>query len=244
MPIFDVDVQKLTAAGTTASDYLAALQTALGAGSKFSVEGSDANGFWIAPAADKDWQLALRDDTGDIQAAIDPLGDFTGSGAVVDTSEWSGMQTAVTFGATRSADFYLVELPDALMVLWMNSAETELAEAIMLGELWYPVDWQIPVAHLGMLLEDITNTGWLDVSSSPNWAYVGGTVGWLGLDVQSPPSQRYWIDGARVPFRYGADLVDIDGATGDADGAVRLKYLFASPEGATRPIGDFEDNGD
>lgn len=242
--VFEPTVTKLTAGGTTASDFLSALQTHFGSSSKFSLGGNDASGFWLScDKAGEDWELAFHAEAGVIQVAVDPNASFTASDTVSDTSEWSGMHDAASFGTTPNADFYVVELDDALFFLWMNGAKSQLTDAIHAGRIWRPVYWNLAVPHVGFLVNSILTTGWMDFSNAPNRIYVGGTQKWCPLSPGAAPTHRHWVDGARVPIPYIADIEDINGTT-DLTNAAVLRYFFGSPNGTQRPIGDFETNGD
>lgn len=246
MPIFDVDVRKITAAGTTAADFLSALSTALTAGSKFTVEGSDANGFWFScDAVGETWEGALSDDSGAIDAAIDPNATFTSSTAVSDTSQWSGVELAVDFGSTRSADFYLVELPDAFFVLWLNASTSKIEEALHIGRIFTAMPFQHPVDELGWLADDITETtnGWFRASSSSlrNYAYQGDAT-WGNMFVKAAGSQMDAPNGDRIPGPIVINFADVN-VSDDRYDAGFLKYCFVAPEKDSKPPGDFQGNG-
>ena len=246
MAIFDVDVRKITAGGTTAADFLSALSTALTAGTKFTVEGSDANGFWFScDKAGENWQGALSDDAGDIDAAIDPNATFTSSTGVSDTSQWSGVELAVDFGSTRSADFYLIELPDAFFVLWLNASTSKIEEALHIGNIFTAMPFQHPVETLGWLADNITETtsGWFLQSSfgSKNYVYEGSAL-WGEAFFKPAGSQMDAANGDRIPGPMIMNMNDVDGSSDRYDAAF-LKYCFVAPEKDSKPPGDFQGNG-
>lgn len=244
MPIFDVDVTTMTAGGTTAADFLAALETAFNNSTKFTVEGSDANGFWIScNKAGEGWELALSDDSGAIDIAIDPNATFTSSTTVSDTSAWSGVQLAVDFDATNSTTFYLVELPDAFFVLWVNASTSDLSEAMHAGRIFGGTRWDFPDTGLGWVADE-ANEG----SAITDWIYTGFSTGtrnygqlwgdWYRMWSDGGPAYRGEINGNRVPYLYGANFIDVQGST-DAQAQCHYLYMFDSISNG-EPPGDME----
>ncbi len=152
MPVLNPVVTKLTAASNSVVDYLAAMFTHFGTSTKFSIvaNGGAADAFTITPAAAAEtWQLNLRWGTAPTRAvsAIDPLANIIDPGAgggaaptLTSDLEWSlETQTMeIAAGGAESVDFYLIELDDALIVLFMDAAKTFNPRAMFYGRLFVP----------------------------------------------------------------------------------------------------------
>ena len=152
MPVLNPVVTKLTAASNSVVDYLAAMFTHFGTSTKFSIvaNGGAADAFTITPvAAAETWQLNLRWGTAPTRAvsAIDPVANITDPGAgggaaptLTSDLEWSTeTQTMeIAAGGAESVDFYLIELDDCLIVLFMDAAKTHTPRAMLYGRLFVP----------------------------------------------------------------------------------------------------------
>jgi len=110
--------------------------------------GPSDDAFTLAPvAAGQDWELNFRrTPTTSTNLTIDPLENITRAGStatapvLTDSTEESGelatMQIAA--GGAESLNFYVIEVPDAIFVLFMDSGETYTPRAIHAGRSWTP----------------------------------------------------------------------------------------------------------
>ena len=152
MPVLNPVVTKLTAASNSVDDYLAAMFTHFGSSTKFSIvaNGGTADAFTITPvAAAETWQLNLRWTTAATIAnsAIDPLANIIDPGAgggaaptLTSDQEWSTETPTMVIvgGGAESVDFYLIELDDCLIVLFMDVGKTFNPRAMLYGRLYVP----------------------------------------------------------------------------------------------------------
>jgi len=152
MPVLNPVVTKLTAASNSVDDYLAAMFTHFGTSTKFSIvaNGGTADAFTITPvAAAETWQLNLRWTAAATTAnsAIDPLANIIDPGAgggaaptLTSDQEWSTETPAMVIvgGGAESVDFYLIELDDCLIVLFMDVGKVFNPRAMLYGRLFVP----------------------------------------------------------------------------------------------------------
>lgn len=237
-----ITVHELTAGGTDIGDYIDEIAANI---SNLTVDGTDAAGAWFRHA--DGWEVALREASAtDLEMATDPLGGFTATNAVADTSEWNGLRTMVDLAATRSADFYLVELADAFFVIWMTSDNSQAAEVLHFGDVWRSLPFANPVRGLGELgdLLDSVPSGILYTSASTlkNRLYAASPGGWYDGYMNGESTLRGYPGGARVPTGVICNLKDVHG-TDDRANAGWMRYLFFSPQNNTEESGDFEENG-
>lgn len=256
MPTFDLDVTKITAASGDADDMVSALYTHFNTTStKFSVKQGAGVAFTLdCELAGEDWEVNVRSDGAatNIKALLDPLGNITDAGdtstapTLTDSSESSGEVNLMTLAATRSPDLYVIELPDAFIVLTMNSGKTQLSEGMHVGKIWRSIPFANPVDELGMLGD------WLDFSSyssahsywlgasGPSLVYVDAGTWKRPTTPLAANNETYAPSGKRWP---GAIMLSIEDISSSFDRAYAgyLRYCYFSPEGTTSSIGDTED---
>ena len=275
MPVLNPVVTKLTASSNSVVDYLAAMFTHFGSSTKFSIvaNGGAADAFTITPvAASETWHLNLRWTTDPTRAvsAIDPLGNITdpgvGGGAaptLTSDLEWSNeTQTMeIAAGGAESVDFYLIELDDALIVLFMDAAKTHTPRAMHYGRLFVPYytdgvngndfcDGLAMCGHFPALTTSATTNYW--ISSSPsnasrargfqNYSVTPGDQ-WFrpGISLNNTTSERGDINGNKkiFPASPAVELQDTDGGTDYLCGYT--KYMAS--QNTSEPPGTVLDGG-
>lgn len=246
----DVDVRFLSAASGSTADLITAIQAGLNTGTKFTVEGSDVNGFWFsAVAASETWEGSLFNDAGTIQISKDANASYIASDNVSDTSEWSTMRDWIDFSGAVSPDFYLVELPDAFFVLFLIVGNSQIAEAGHAGNIWLSMPFRNEVDGLGWLGDQIGN-GSGEWYSTPGLAnnqkrevYVVDNGGWFNTSGNAEPSNRNYPNNSRVPSCLVLDLHERNSGSNFRDQAGFYKYIYFSPQGTSTQVGNFETNG-
>lgn len=148
MPVLNPVVTKLTSASTAITDYMSALFTHFGTSTKFNIvaNGGVADAFTVTPSGSETWHVNLRNiNPTTTITAIDPLGNITNPGVagglaptLTDDSEWSNETSTMQIAGTESLDFYVIELDDAFIVLFMDSAKTHTPRGMHYGRAAIP----------------------------------------------------------------------------------------------------------
>ena len=228
MPVLNPVVTKLTSASTSLADYMSAMFTHFGTSTKFDIvaNGGSADAFTLTPSGSETWQVNLRrTSTTAAESAIDPLANITDPGDTVTAPtltsdlEWSAETTTMQIAGTESLDFYVIELDDAFIVLFMDAAKTHTPRAMHYGRAAIPYytdgsngnDYCDGLGMFGHIPRVTNSTGagfW--VSSSANESRFRGfqnyvvTPGdqWFEPEVSSAPStgNRADINGNKKIF--------------------------------------------
>lgn len=142
------DVTLLTASGANITAILTAIKAYYDGSpaGKWNIKanGASADAFTLVPAAaGEDFEINLREkDATTGRVLIDPLENITDPGTagdpgtaptLTDSTEDSGEHEALEIAGTESTDFYLIELDDCLIVLFMDSGETHNPYIWMMG---------------------------------------------------------------------------------------------------------------
>lgn len=264
MPLALPVVTKLSASTNTMVDYMAAIRTHMATSTKFSVvaNGPTDDAFTlIADDADEVWHLNFRrENTTICNITLDPIGNVTAPGTagdggdasptLTDATEESGeFETLAIQGSSLdSLDFYLIELDDCLIILFMNAAEDYTPRAAMLGRTWIPfysdgVNGDNYADGLGIhgpvpaSSNSSGTTHWF-ASNTTQSVMRGHQTGWFaaGLRDASPGNNAVGrINGQERPRPADILLHNTDGGTENAAGYT--KYLlwnrFAADAGDT-----------
>jgi len=182
MPVLNPVVTKLTSASTSMVDYMSAMFTHFGTSTKFTVSAGAADAFTLTPSGSETWQINLRRvSTQATVTSIDPLGGFLTQGDTVTVPtltsdlEWSTETQTMDIAGTESVDFYIIELDDAFIVLFMDAAKTVNPRAMLYGRVFVPYytdnsdgnDFCDGLGMLGYVPEVNTGSGvgrWLAIS--------------------------------------------------------------------------------
>lgn len=186
MPVLNPVVTKLTSSSTAMTDYMSAMFTHFGVSTKFSIvaNGGVADAFTLTPiAAAETWQLNLRNINATATVSgIDPLANITSPGVaggaaptLTSDLEWSNETTTMEIAGTESVDFYIIELDDAFIVLFMDAGKTANPRAMLYGRVFVPYytdgtngnDYCDGLGMLGYIPEVTTSSGaekWLNLS--------------------------------------------------------------------------------
>lgn len=234
MPVLNPVVTKLTAASNSVVDYLAAMFTHFGTSTKFSIvaNGGGADAFTLTPiAAAETWQLNLRWTTDPTRAvsAIDPLANITDPGAgggaaptLTSDLEWSlETQTMeIAAGGAESVDFYIIELDDAFIVLFMDAAKTFNPRAMFYGRLFVPYYTDGP---------GIGNDYCDGLAMCGHLPRISGSVGtnyWLSTTASNTSRARGFRNYAAVPgdqwYRPSAQITPTTNDQADIDGNKKI----------------------
>jgi hypothetical protein len=155
MALLTPQVTKLTVAvtgHTTGAKTVAALYAHYNAGTstKFDLvaNGHAATGFTLTPKGSDTWHLNIRPNgtAASAHVSIDPKAGITASGdattapTITSDTEWSTEQATpgILFSGTMHDDFYLIELADCIIILFMDTGKTHTPYITLAGRVYVP----------------------------------------------------------------------------------------------------------
>jgi len=229
MPVLNPDVTKLTGATNSLTDVFAQLFSHFSSpGGKFTVvaNGGAADAFTLTPAAaGETWQVNLRRTSTELaQVAIDPLANITDPGDTVtpptltSDTEWSTETQAINVSGGQSVDFYVIEVDDCFIILFMDAAKTHTPFATSMGRFFVPyytdgTDGNDFCDGLGILGYQPELTTSASGASSGWWlnASVSGVSLARGFQTFSATAGDQWFQPSTMGLLNANDRGDING---------------------------------